>query len=250
MSCDNLNFSSGFNLSTGSSGFNPTAVKQAIGQMTSIEKATIYNELQQEEREIKRKQKEAELKRKQKEAELKNNQLRQKIVWCKQECPWTIVKFDDGEVVRVKCGPYDDWDPEKGFYVAIARKYFNNKKGILQNQVNKWVTELEDVTSWNNYLKKIKWFSLIYSMQQDFRRIPLSPRSYDRLSSKLNKAKEEVKKLKQKSSVYLILKLLEEIEEKIENKQGWNRDIRTCFEEIIRICELEIETLNKSNRTK
>lgn len=52
--------------------------------------------------------------------------------------PATIVFWHDGTKTVVKCQEGDDFDPEKGLTMAIAKKFFSNR-GSYYNIINKWV---------------------------------------------------------------------------------------------------------------
>lgn len=52
--------------------------------------------------------------------------------------PATIVFWHDGTKTVVKCQEGDDFDPEKGLTMAIAKKFFGNR-GSYNNVINKWV---------------------------------------------------------------------------------------------------------------
>ena len=51
--------------------------------------------------------------------------------------PATIVFWADGSKTVVKCGEGDNFDPEKGLAMAIAKKYLGNK-GRYFNTIKKW----------------------------------------------------------------------------------------------------------------
>ena len=52
--------------------------------------------------------------------------------------PATIVFWHDGTKTVVKCQEGDDFDPEKGLTMAIAKKFFGNR-GSYYNVINKRV---------------------------------------------------------------------------------------------------------------
>lgn len=52
--------------------------------------------------------------------------------------PATIVFWDDGTKTVVKCQDGDEFDPEKGLAMAIAKKAYGNK-GSYCNQLKKWL---------------------------------------------------------------------------------------------------------------
>lgn len=52
--------------------------------------------------------------------------------------PATIVFWTDGTKTVVKCGELDDYDPEKGLAMAIAKKALGNK-GNYYNVFKKWL---------------------------------------------------------------------------------------------------------------
>ena len=57
--------------------------------------------------------------------------------------PATIVMWQDGTKTIVKCGENDEYDPEKGLAMAIAKKAFGNQ-GNYYNQIRKWLPEPEE----------------------------------------------------------------------------------------------------------
>lgn len=59
--------------------------------------------------------------------------------------PATIVMWQDGTKTIVKCGENDEYDPEKGLAMAIAKKAFGNE-GNYYNQIRKWLPEPEAPT--------------------------------------------------------------------------------------------------------
>lgn len=54
--------------------------------------------------------------------------------------PATIVFWLDGTKTIVKCGPGDEFDPEKGIAMCFVKKLYNNK-GKYNNAFKKWVDE-------------------------------------------------------------------------------------------------------------
>ena len=60
--------------------------------------------------------------------------------------PATIVMWQDGTKTIVKCGENDEYDPEKGLAMAIAKKAFGNQ-GNYYNQIRKWLPEMEEEES-------------------------------------------------------------------------------------------------------
>lgn len=57
--------------------------------------------------------------------------------------PATIVFWSDGTKTVVKCDKNDTYDPEKGFYIACAKKLFgNNYKAV--GRINKALEMAED----------------------------------------------------------------------------------------------------------
>lgn len=52
--------------------------------------------------------------------------------------PATVVLWSDGTKTVVKCGERDEWDPEKGLAMAIAKKAMGNK-GSYNKVFKKWV---------------------------------------------------------------------------------------------------------------
>ena len=57
--------------------------------------------------------------------------------------PATIIKWDDGTKTVVKCQDGDTFDPEKGFAMAVAKKWFNNK-GSFNDAMKKWLPKEEN----------------------------------------------------------------------------------------------------------
>lgn len=57
--------------------------------------------------------------------------------------PATIVFWADGTKTVVKCSKDDEFDPEKGLAMAIAKKFFGNENGYSKN-IKKWVDTYED----------------------------------------------------------------------------------------------------------
>lgn len=54
--------------------------------------------------------------------------------------PATIVFWEDNTKTVVQCGPLDNFDPEKGLAMAIAKKALGNK-GNYYNEIYKYVNE-------------------------------------------------------------------------------------------------------------
>ena len=52
--------------------------------------------------------------------------------------PATVVIWDDGTKTVVKCGGHDEWDPEKGLAMAVAKKAMGNK-GSYNRILKKWL---------------------------------------------------------------------------------------------------------------
>lgn len=57
--------------------------------------------------------------------------------------PATVVLWGDGTKTVVKCSKDDEFDPEKGLAMAIAKKFFGNENGYTKN-IKKWVDTYED----------------------------------------------------------------------------------------------------------
>ena len=57
--------------------------------------------------------------------------------------PATIVFWNDGSKTVVKCSERDEYDPEKGLAMAIAKKFLGNK-GNYYNTFTKYIPELRD----------------------------------------------------------------------------------------------------------
>lgn len=55
----------------------------------------------------------------------------------------TIVMWADGTKTMVSCGENEEFDPEKGLTMAIAKKAFGNQ-GNYYNQIRKWLPEPEE----------------------------------------------------------------------------------------------------------
>ena len=64
--------------------------------------------------------------------------------------PATIVFWKDGTKTVVKCQDGDEFDPEKGLAMAIAKKVYGNK-GSYCNKMKKWLPKEEPVDT-NNIL--------------------------------------------------------------------------------------------------
>ena len=58
--------------------------------------------------------------------------------------PATIVFWEDGTKTVVKCQDGDEFDPEKGLAMAIAKKAYGNK-GSYYNKMKKWLPKEESV---------------------------------------------------------------------------------------------------------
>ena len=58
--------------------------------------------------------------------------------------PATIVYWEDGTKTVVKCQDGDEFDPEKGLAMAIAKKAYGNK-GSYCNKLKKWLPKEEPV---------------------------------------------------------------------------------------------------------
>ena len=58
--------------------------------------------------------------------------------------PATIVFWEDGTKTVVKCQDSDEFDPEKGLAMAIAKKAYGNK-GSYCNKMKKWLPKEEQV---------------------------------------------------------------------------------------------------------
>lgn len=56
--------------------------------------------------------------------------------------PATIVFWGDGTKTVVKCSKDDEFDPEKGLAMAIAKKFFGNENGYSKN-IKKWTDAYE-----------------------------------------------------------------------------------------------------------
>ena len=67
--------------------------------------------------------------------------------------PATIVFWDDGTKTVVKCQDDDEFDPEKGLAMAIAKKAYGNK-GSYCNKMKKWLPKEEPVDT-NNILDSV-----------------------------------------------------------------------------------------------
>lgn len=74
--------------------------------------------------------------------------------------PATIVFWVDGSKTVVKCQEDDDYDPEKGLAMAIAKKALGNK-GNYCNIFKKWLPDEEDVDTpvsddtWENFRRAL-----------------------------------------------------------------------------------------------
>lgn len=67
--------------------------------------------------------------------------------------PATIVFWEDGTKTVVKCQNGDEFDPEKGLAMAIAKKAYGNK-GSYCNKLKKWLLKEEPVDT-NSSLRSI-----------------------------------------------------------------------------------------------
>lgn len=67
--------------------------------------------------------------------------------------PATIVFWEDGTKTVVKCQDGDEFDPEKGLAMAIAKKAYGNK-GSYCNKMKKWLPKEEPVDT-NSSLRSI-----------------------------------------------------------------------------------------------
>lgn len=67
--------------------------------------------------------------------------------------PATIVFWEDGTKTVVKCQDGDEFDPEKGLAMAIAKKAYGNK-GNYCNKMKKWLPKEEKVDT-NSSLRSI-----------------------------------------------------------------------------------------------
>ena len=67
--------------------------------------------------------------------------------------PATIVFWEDGTKTVVKCQDGDEFDPEKGLAMAIAKKAYGNK-GNYCNKLKKWLPKEEPVDT-NSNLRSI-----------------------------------------------------------------------------------------------
>ena len=67
--------------------------------------------------------------------------------------PATIVFWEDGTKTVVKCQDGDEFDPEKGLAMAIAKKAYGNK-GSYCNKLKKWLPKEEQVDT-NSSLRSI-----------------------------------------------------------------------------------------------
>lgn len=73
--------------------------------------------------------------------------------------PATIILWQTGEKTVVKCGEYEDYDPEKGFAMAIAKYVFGNQ-GNYYEIFKKWLPEEEKeetiTRSFNDIINDVK----------------------------------------------------------------------------------------------
>lgn len=79
--------------------------------------------------------------------------------------PATIVFWVDGSKTVVKTQNGEEFDPEKGLAMAIAKKYFGNK-GLYFNQIKKWTEsyyekEFEEPDSLFNSLDNASYETLV-----------------------------------------------------------------------------------------
>lgn len=57
--------------------------------------------------------------------------------------PATIIFWEDGTKTVVKCSEYDDFDPEKGMAMAIAKKAIGEGSNYYP-EIKKWTKKYED----------------------------------------------------------------------------------------------------------
>lgn len=57
--------------------------------------------------------------------------------------PATIIYWEDGTKTVVKCSEYDDFDPEKGMAMAIAKKAIGEGNNYYP-EIKKWIKEYGD----------------------------------------------------------------------------------------------------------
>lgn len=80
--------------------------------------------------------------------ELKLNLLIRNVIF---NPPATIIFWGDGTKTVVKCQNDEEFDPEKGMAMAIAKKHFGNK-GSYCNQIKKWTEKYEEEQpTWKGY---------------------------------------------------------------------------------------------------
>lgn len=72
--------------------------------------------------------------------------------------PATIVFWEDGTKTVVKCQDGDEFDPEKGLAMAIAKKAYGNK-GSYCNKLKKWLPKEEPVDDTNRCIFMPKEFT-------------------------------------------------------------------------------------------
>lgn len=68
--------------------------------------------------------------------------------------PATIIKWADGTKTVVKTQGDEAYDPEKGFAMAVTKKYFGNE-GNYYNEINNWVSKYK-VKQVSNVVSEIK----------------------------------------------------------------------------------------------
>ena len=53
--------------------------------------------------------------------------------------PATIIKWKSGDKTVVKCGPDDEYDPEKGFILCLVKHFIFSDTGYYNKLIKKWV---------------------------------------------------------------------------------------------------------------
>lgn len=68
--------------------------------------------------------------------------------------PATIIIWSDGVKTVVKCGDRDQFDPEKGLAMAIAKRVLGNQ-GNYYNELKKWLPDKEEKEEKREHTKSI-----------------------------------------------------------------------------------------------
>lgn len=116
--------------------YNVGAVAETCSNPT-IPTTPTLKELIEEDRRIQEKEE----KKKLAERQYTNNFLRNMIKWVKFDGDWTVVKWFDGKVTKVKKQPGETYSKEVGLLWCIAKKMFYQNPNILFEVMRKFVGE-------------------------------------------------------------------------------------------------------------